>query len=318
MRLTAHALPLLVSAVFASAHAVAQEAAADALFDSARAAMNKGDFDRACEQFRASDKLDPAAGTELNWADCEEKRGHLASAWVQFRSVEEKLSPNDERVAVAHGRAEALRARVPQLTLALAPNAPRGSMVRDGNVELGSAAFGIPLPFDPGAHHLLVSAPGFAPRSFDVRLEEGEARTLVLSPGARVPASVVALPAKPPASLEVTSTGSGHQTVGFVLGGVGVAALSAGAVAGALMLGKKGAVNDGCNPDKSCTDAGLAAARTAGNLQTAANVSWVVGAAALGAGAYFLLTGGPSSQPSTSLALAPSLGGGQLSLRRSW
>ena len=322
MRLTALTLLLLVSVFLGSAHAVAQEAAADALFDSARAAMGKGDFDRACEQFRASDKLDPAAGTELNLADCEEKRGRLASAWVQFRTVEEKLRPNDARVVVAHGRAEALRARVPKLTLTLAPNAPRGSTVRDGNVELGSAAFGIPLPLDPGTHQLLLSAPGFESRSFAILLSAGEARTVVLSPGARMSAPSaphrIALPAEPSTSHDVTSTGAGRRTLGFALGGVGVAGLSAGAVAGALMLGKKRAVDDGCKPDKSCTDAGLAAAHSAGNLQIVANVGWVVGAAALGAGAFFLLTSGPRSRPSTSVALGPSPGGGQLSLSRSW
>ena len=99
----AFTLPILLSTLALSGAAAAQEAAADALFDSARTAMARRDFDRACEQFRASDKLDPAAGTELNWADCEEKRGHLASAWELFRMVEEKLNPSDERVPVAYG-----------------------------------------------------------------------------------------------------------------------------------------------------------------------------------------------------------------------
>src|SRR4051812_11420178 len=115
IRLTAHTLPLMIALLAAAGPAHAQEAAADALFDSARTALAKGDFERACEQFRASDKLDPAPGTELNLADCEEKRGRLASAWELFRTVEEKLSANDERLPVAHGRALALEARVPRL-----------------------------------------------------------------------------------------------------------------------------------------------------------------------------------------------------------
>jgi len=321
MRRTAHTSRILLALLLASGHAAAQEAAADALFDSARTALSKGDFDRACEQFRASDKLDPAPGTELNLADCEEKRGHLASAWVQFRSVEEKLPPNDERIAVAHARAEALRARVPKLTLSLAPNAPRTSTVRDGSVELGSAAFGIALPLDPGAHRLLVSAPGFTTQSFDIQLTEGETRSLVVTPGAATGAvsAAVSGPSQPVVSHDAASAGRpGRRTLGFVLGGVGVAGLSVGTVAGLLMASKKSAVDDGCHPDKSCTNAGLAAAHSAHDLQIVANVSWVVGAAALGAGTYFLLTSGPSSKPSSSVALAPSPGGGQLSFSRSW
>ncbi|HEY1537431.1 MAG TPA: hypothetical protein VGF76_25600, partial [Polyangiaceae bacterium] len=182
MRKTAYALPVLLTILAASARAAAQEAAADALFDSARTAMARRDFYRACEQFRASDKLDPAAGTELNLADCEEKRGRLASAWELFRMVEEKLNPSDERVTVAHGRAQALQARVPRLTLELAAGAPKSSSVRDGSVELGSATFGISLPVEPGSHELVVSAPGFAARTFQIQLAEGEARSLVVSP----------------------------------------------------------------------------------------------------------------------------------------
>src|SRR5260221_14649709 len=108
MRHPPFTLPLVAPILAAPVAARAQQAAADALFDSARASMAKGDFAAACEQFRASDKLDPAVGTELNLADCEEKRGHLASAWELYRTVEEQLSEKDERLALAHTRAQAL------------------------------------------------------------------------------------------------------------------------------------------------------------------------------------------------------------------
>ena len=320
MRMTAHILPVIVAILVAAGRAHAQEAAADALFDSARTAMIKADFARACEQFRASDKLDPALGTELNLADCEEKRGRLASAWELFRTVEEKLSPNDERLAVAHGRALALQARVPRLTLALAPGTPPGSTVRDGNVELGAAAFGLPLPMDPGAHELVVSAPGFAPRTFSLQLAEAENRTLTVFVGEATKQAALAAPAPvaPGPPREVPSNQASTRTLGFVLGGVGIAGLGVAAVSGVLMLGKKGALNDGCHPDKSCTSAGLDAAHSARTLEIVSNVGWVVGAAALGAGAYFLLSSGPSSKPSTTLALGPTPSGAQFSLSRSW
>ncbi|MEO8920021.1 MAG: hypothetical protein ABI488_21550 [Polyangiaceae bacterium] len=317
--MTAHTLPVIAAILVATGRALAQEAAADALFDSARTAMTKGDFDRACEQFRASDKLDPAPGTELNLADCEEKRGRLASAWELFRTVEEKLSANDERLPVAHERARRLQARVPRLTLTLAPSAPPGSIVRDGSVELGAAAFGLPLPMDPGAHELVVSAPGFAARTFPLTLVEAESRSLLVTPGARTnqPIAAATTPA-PNAAHEVPSSASHTRTFGFALGGVGVAGIGVGAIAGVLMLGKKGAVNDGCHPDHSCSSAGLDAAHSARTLEIVSNVGWVVGAAALAAGTYFILTSGPSAKPSTALSWAPNPSGGQLSLSRSW
>ncbi|HEX7452985.1 MAG TPA: hypothetical protein VF294_11900 [Polyangiaceae bacterium] len=320
MRKTAYALPVMLSILALPRPASAQEAAADALFDSARTAMARRDFDRACEQFRASDKLDPAAGTEMNLADCEEKRGRLASAWELFRMVEEKLNPSDERVAVAHERAQALQARVPRLTLELATGSPKNSSVRDGSVELGSATFGIPLPVEPGSHELVVSAPGFAPRTFQIQLAEGEARSLVVSPGASGAPGVP--PTTPltvsPSREQPARGGSSGRRLGFVLGGVGVAGLGVATITSLMVASKKSAVDAGCQPDKSCTSSGLAAAHSGRTLEIVSNVGWVVGAAALGAGAYLLLTSGASSKPSTAVALLPSPAGGQLSLSRSW
>jgi hypothetical protein len=314
----AASLPLCLAILALPTLGHAQQAAADALFDSARAAMAKGDFATACEQFRASDKLDPAVGTELNLADCEEQRGRLASAWELYRTVEEKLSVKDERVALAHSRAESLSARVPKLTLRLADGAPKDSTVRDGQVELGSAAFGIALPLEPGAHELVVSAPGFAPRAFQVQLSEGQAQTLTVSPGSALNAAQSPRTDAPPKREEQRKNGSNTRSLGFALGGVGSAGLGVGAVAGILVLGKQHTVNAECHPDKSCSNAGLSAANSGHTLQVVSNVGWVVGAAALGAGAYFLLTSGPSTKPSTSLNLSSTVLGGQLSLTRSW
>jgi hypothetical protein len=326
MRPFAFGLPLTLLLLTTPRFAQAQQAAADALFDSARAAMEKGDFSAACEQFRASDKLDAAVGTELNLADCEEKRGHLASAWELYRTAAEKLSDRDERLALAGSRIEALAPRLPKLTLNLAPGAPKASSVRDGNVELGSVAFGVALPMDPGAHELVVSAPGFESRTFAIRLSEGNAQTLTVSPGgpagagshhgARSAVPVTTAPLAAPRDQGPES--SSRRLLGFGFAGAGVAGLGVGTIAGILALGKKRTLDDQCGPDKSCTSAGVSAAKSGHTLQLVSNVGWVVGAAALGAGAYFLLTSGPSSQPATSVALVTTPTGGQLSLSRSF
>jgi hypothetical protein len=320
MRRTTWTLPLIVVALSAPAIAHAQQAAADALFDSARASMAKGDLNAACEQFRASDKLDPAAGTELNLAECEEKRGHLASAWELYRTAAEQLAEKDERLALARSRAQALEPRVPKLTLSLAAGAPQGTTVHEGSIELGSAAFGVALPLELGAHELVVSAAGFEPRTFRFSLAEGEVKALIVEPGSAVRANApaTATVAPKPAPHDEVAHGSSTRTLGFALGGVGVAGLGVGAIAGLLELSKKHAVDDGCQPDKSCTSAGLAAARSGRTLETVSNVGWVVGAAALGAGVYFLLTSGPSSKPTTSVSLSTSPSGGQLSVKRSF
>jgi hypothetical protein len=321
MRRTVRTLPLIAVLLCASGRVHAQEAAADALFDNARAAMEKGDFAHACQQFQASDKLDPAAGTEFNWADCEEQLGHLASAWELFRTVEEKLTETDERQPVAHARAKALQARVPRLTLNLTPTAPKDSTVRDGNVQLGAAAFGIALPVETGAHELVVSAPGFEPRTYQLRLSEAQNQELSVEPGAPIASQAFMAPltsAAPSPREAPKSDGSGRRTLGFTLGGVGILGLGAGAAAAILTIGKKHAVEADCRPDKSCTSAGLDAAKSGRTLQMISNIGWIAGAVGVGAGAYFLLSSGASNQPSTSVALATDPSGGRVALSRSW
>ena len=78
----------------------------EALFEQGRAAMAAGSYDIACARFRDSDKLDPAVGTRFNLADCEERRGRLATAWSLFRGVLSELAHEDDRRPIAEQRAK--------------------------------------------------------------------------------------------------------------------------------------------------------------------------------------------------------------------
>lgn len=288
--------------------------AAEALFNSAREAMAKGDYEHACQELRESNRLEPAVGTQFNLADCEEKRGKLATAWTLFRAVQQKVPEGDERSSIAKERAQALEARLPKVTLRLASGAPKDTTVRDGDVELGSASFGISLPMDPGAHEFVVSAPGRSARKIRVELAERESRDVEVNPGEAFSRS----PAVPENSAGAAqSHGSNTRTLGFVIGGVGVASLGVGAVAGIMVLGKKSTADDNC-PNKQCTSqAGLDAVDAGRTLKTVSNIGWIVGVVGVGAGAYFVLTS-DGSTPTTSVGAAPIPAGGQLSFSRTW
>jgi hypothetical protein len=56
-------------------------AGAEALFEAGREALDKGDYEVACQRFEESNRLESAAGTILNLANCREQLGQLASAW---------------------------------------------------------------------------------------------------------------------------------------------------------------------------------------------------------------------------------------------
>ena len=88
--------------------------------------MAAGSYDIACARFRDSDKLDPAVGTRFNLADCEERRGLVATAWSLFRGVLSELAQDDDRKPIAEERAAKLKPRLPIVTMVPPPDAAPG------------------------------------------------------------------------------------------------------------------------------------------------------------------------------------------------
>jgi hypothetical protein len=283
-------------------------AAAEALFEQARSAMAAGSYDIACARFRDSDKLDPAVGTRFNLADCEEKRGRVATAWSLFRGVLSELAEDDDRRPIAQARVKALEPRLPFLTMLREQATPPGVRVRIDGVELGEGSFGVALPMDPGGHDLvLVPAEGGDGQRSTFTLREGERRDMPIrlskaaDPGAttRAAADVGFLPAD-----------SSQRKWAYVTGGVGAASIAFGAVTGIITLSKKSTANANCSDGlKVCNPAGVDAnesGRTFGALST---IGLTVGVVGLAAGAYLWLTA-PSAPPRaahSSIPLRPGL-----------
>lgn len=167
--------------MLASSPALAQSAAADVLFEEGRKALAAGDLDTACAKFRASDQLEPAAGTRANLGTCEEKRGKLASAWEAYKSALRKMGDGDKRAAAVRTKMETLEPRLPKLLVTLDPSVKTDAVVREGDAVIASKdSFGTALPFDPGPHTLIVRIRGQEPRTVVVTLKEGETFRLVV------------------------------------------------------------------------------------------------------------------------------------------
>ncbi|MCA9631120.1 MAG: tetratricopeptide repeat protein [Myxococcales bacterium] len=293
----------------ASSFAQGSSAAAEALFDQARSAMDLGEYDEACEKFRESNRLDPAPGTVLNLANCEEKRGKLATAWELFRAVEDQLPAGDDRIPVARDRAAKLKPRLPRLTIDAGTPPPDGIQVTRDGIDLGTASLGTPLPVDPGEHEVVVTLPGKAPTSFQVFVVEGESKTLDVL-GAETTSDEGSGSATDDSS-------SGKQTLGLVFGGIGVAGVVIGSVTGLMALGKQSTVDDECDSNGFCSAAGADAASSGSSLATISTIGWVVGALGIGAGAYFLLSG-EKEGPKTGFRAGFTPTGSALSLFHTW
>lgn len=287
------ALALCAGAPVASAQS-ADPAAAEALFREGRKLADAGDYAGACAKFSESERLEPAIGTVFNIGDCEERQGHLARAWTLYRQVVQRLPPNDGRRVIAEKRVAALEPKLPRLSVRLQSGAPAGSRIERDGVELGSASLGSELPVDPGEHVVLVSAPGHETREFRVTMREAEVLTLDVAPGAPV-TQRNAEPPPPPATSQPSSS-SGQRTAGYVIGGLGLAGLVTGAIAGYLVLDAKSTVDEDCDAEKRCGPEGVDAAESGKTFGVVTTVGLAVGALGLGVGSYLVLSAGPERE----------------------
>jgi hypothetical protein len=305
------------------------EAGAQQLFDEGRALMNKRDYARACPKFEASRRADPAAGTILNLANCYEKNGQVASAWVTFKdaAVAAHQTGRKEWEIRARHEIEDLERQLSYLVVHVAPAAaatPGLVIDRDGRALLPEM-LGTPLPTDPGTHHLEARAPGKVTFRVDVTVAARPGSQDVNVPAlANLPPPLVAVsppaPARPTpvaddaSSRQVGNDGQGRRTVGVVMGAVGIAAVGVGAVTGILTITKNHQAS-ACPSDGPCASAAAVdasnSARTLGDVSTA---SFIAGGALLAGGVLVYLLAPREEHKTTpasaarSLSLAPLVG----------
>lgn len=314
-----HAKPLFRSALAGSfallltGLAFAQErdpALATELFNQGRDSFKSGDYATACPKFSESQRLDPKVGTLLNLASCLEKVDDLAGALHALQqAVNLCESTKDRRLKLARKELQRIEPRVPRLTLELASGAPEGILIKHNTVELTAAILNSPLPVNPGKHVIEVTAPGHEPRTFDIELQESEQKTLAIALGPEIVEPEPVLTPNEPQPLRDegprdVETSSGGSTLGWVLGGIGVAGLAVATVTGVMILGKNSTASSHCE-NNLCDAEGMDAAQGGKDLIPINTVAWAVGVVGVGSGAVLLLTSGPSS-PSGESAHRPS------------
>ena len=275
---------------------------AETLFRQGRAAVESGDLATACAKFAESYRLDPAPGTLLNLADCEEKRGQLAGAWAHFHVLHDTLPPSDDRRAIAQSRADALAARLPRLKITLDAKAPHEARVfRDGE-PVDPAALGVAVPIDPGKHVLVVRAPERVDATTKLELAAGDKREVVLDAGAPVPPPVVP-PPPPPEHHGLVR----QRVIAIVVAGGGVVLAGAGATFGGLALSSQGEADKLCTGGVCTAQRGIDLHETAKTEALVADVLFGTAVVAVAVGAVLWLTA--KTPRAASAYVAPSFGG---------
>lgn len=217
-------------------------AAAEALFQEGRALLMAGKIDEACPKLEESQRLDPATGTLLALALCQEQQGKLATAWAAFADIEarSRLDGRADRERTAREHGSALRPRLSTVTVEVPKQAAdtTGLTISIDGVPIGRGAWNSAIPVDGGDHVVEAAAPGRPPwkTSVTVKRERDSSRVaVVVLPAPADPAPVVAAPPPVPALVEratepaapASEGGVSRRTIGLVILGAGVVSLGA-------------------------------------------------------------------------------------------
>lgn len=277
---------------------VSDGALAEELFRQGKGLMAEERYGEACPKLAESQRLDPSTGTLLNLAVCHEKQGKLATAWNEFNEalLAAQRDGRTDRVAYARERIAAIEPNLSRVTLVL----PEAHDVKGLRVELdgtvvGRPALGVALPIDPGAHTIVVSAPGKKSWEATVEVPEGASKKSVTLPrlldAPEAPAAASGSTGAVSSSLtDAPPSGSGQKYIAYGLAGLGVVGLGLGTYFGLDAKKKYDESNDGGCVGNDCPTGAAElrnSARDAGNLST---IAFVAGAAAVGAGVVVYLT----------------------------
>jgi len=292
--------PACIALVWLAPKAAAADepARAEQLFQAARALVEKGDYASACPKLEESSKLEPAVGTQFNLADCYEHVGRTASAYTLFRQVAAiaRAAGKFERERSAKERAAKLESNLARVHVTVEAPAP-GIDVRldDAPIEHGAAAGAVPV--DPGKHVLRASAPSRTPWESELTALAGKTAEVVV-PELVDPTPRSRAPAPPPVTADAPPPRT-QRTIALVTGGVGVAGLVVGAVAGAVALSGRSDAERQC-PEATyhfrCpTQAGADAWSSAASAGTVSTIGFIAGGILL-AGATTLWLTAPRAQ----------------------
>jgi tetratricopeptide (TPR) repeat protein len=288
---------VLVSGAGWVAPALAQTAesqAAEALFRQAKALLEKGELEQACEKFAASQALEPGLGTLLYLGDCYERAGHFASALNTFRSAASlaKERDDDERLRLARIRVSALEPRAPKLEIRNGP-APQGLdlVITVGGTPLAPTDVGRTLVRDAGTYDIRFSAPGYEP--FVSHIELKNSANAVVT----IPRLVPLASASGSEPAPFPNDGSSQRTIAWIVGGTGAALLATAGVFAGLAVGKNNDSKSNCDPndESSCSPTGVSQRDDAKTFANIATVATVLGGLGVASGVVLYVTA-PSTE----------------------
>lgn len=276
-----------------------RRAAAEALFDEAKALMSAQRFTEACPKFAASQAMDPAVGTMLNLGDCLEKLGRTASAWAEFRAAAAaaRTKGQTERAEVARKRADAIEPRLVRLSVIVPDGTSENVDVRKNGTSLTRGSWGVALPVDPGRYVIdaLVSGKQVYHTEVDVPDKPGNIITLVI----------------PRLSDSTLTRRQVQRGLTITFGALSIASLVTGGVLGAAAIARQSQSAGHCIEGNLCDATGVSYRQDALALGNGSTALFATGAA-LGIGTLILHLTTPPNIPPTKIGFGATSSGAGL------
>lgn len=293
------------------------EADAKDLFARGRELRANDDCGSAAPLFRKAWQIYPQGlGSLRNLAECEELLGHYASArraWLDLKRAlitalrDPKYEGWDEDAEEAAAR---LKPKVASFVVDVYVKSPEGeSLANDkSGVELfvngesvGTTLVGTPLERDPGTYRLRAQIAGAKPVEQEVTLSAGDN-----------PKVTMRLTIEPKPEPVAPRDSSGRRTAGWIVAGIGAAALVGAGVTFLVRNGAKSELDEQCPSHTGCSESLRDTVETGETMTTLTNVLLPVGVLGVAAGLTLVFTSGSSaSAPRTGavVRVAPALGG---------
>lgn len=285
------ALAMMVAPIAARAQGTGEKAAATQLFDEAVALMEKGKFSDACPKLAKSQQLAPNGGTLLALADCYEKNGQYASAWVALKEAADRAAAakRSDAEKSALDAAKRLEPKISKLTVEVPPRAAIDGLAlkRDGK-PMNQAEIGVAVPLDPGPHTIEASAPGRMPWSSKLTFGATASTKTVTVPV--LDFDPAAAPPSDATSRETESTGTTQRVLGVVLAGVGIVGIGMGTFFGLHASSKNDDAAAHCRDTTHCDQQGLDLDKQARDSATISTISFIAGGALAVGGAVLYFT----------------------------
>jgi hypothetical protein len=296
----------------------ADKAAADTLFAEGKKLIAAGDTETACAKFEASLSKVRQLGAQMALASCYEKLGKTASAWGEFRALASAAAKarDGQRKRFAEEHATALEAKLSRLVIKVEPGYRiDGLQVKRNGVELEAAELGTPVPVDPGDYTVEALAPGWVAWTTTINVTLPGVVDVVVPALGKAPIKVEEAPAPLAAARQPLSGDGGdggdedrgaRRKLAYIVGGSGAAVVAVSLIFGGVASSKWSESKDHC-VDRVCDQQGVDLADRASTMGTLSTATFVVGAAALAAGAYLWFTSRPSETRAEATARARSL-----------